>query len=185
MSLDYRLNTTGHGTTGQSARSVGPRLATLTPADWPAVRAIYEEGITTGNATFETAAPEWPAWDAARLPCCRLVARRGRRVLGWAALSPVSSRAVYRGVAEVSIYVAAAARGQGVGRLLMGGLVAASEEAGLWTLQAGIFPENAASLALHRALGFRVVGRRERLGLLHGVWRDALLLERRSDRAGV
>ncbi len=185
MSLDYRLNTTG-----PTDRPAGPRLATLTPADWPAVRAIYEEGIATGNATFETAAPEWPAWDAARLPCCRLVAqrgttRRGRRVLGWAALSPVSSRAVYRGVAEVSIYVAAAARGQGVGRLLMGGLVAASEEAGLWTLQAGIFPENAASLALHRAFGFRVVGRRERLGQLHGVWRDALLLERRSNRAGV
>ncbi len=185
MSLDYRLNTTG-----QTARPAGPRLATLTLADWPAVRAIYEEGIATGNATFETAAPEWPAWDAARLPCCRLVAwrgttRRGRQVLGWAALSPVSSRAVYQGVAEVSIYVAAAARGQGVGRRLMGGLVVASEEAGLWTLQAGIFPENAASLALHRAFGFRIVGRRERLGQLHGVWRDALLLERRSNRAGV
>ena len=180
MSLDYRLNPNSH-----SRRAVAPRLAALTAADWPAVRAIYEEGIATGNATFETVAPEWAAWNAARLPCCRLVARRGRRVAGWAALSPVSSRAVYSGVAEVSVYVAAAARGQGVGRLLLEGLVAASEEAGFWTLQAGIFPENAASLALHRACGFRVVGRRERLAQLHGVWRDALLLERRSGKVGV
>ncbi len=180
MSLDYRLSPNSH-----RRRAVAPRLAPLTPADWPAVRAIYEEGMATGNATFETVAPEWAAWNAARLPCCRLVARHGRRVVGWAALSAVSSRAVYSGVAEVSVYVAAAARGQGVGRLLLDGLVAASEEAGIWTLQAGIFPENEASLALHRACGFRVVGRRERLAQLHGVWRDALLLERRSGRVGV
>lgn len=176
MSLNIALSTS------RTARPVVTRLLPLVASDWPAVRAIYEEGIATGNATFETAAPEWATWDAARLPCCRLVARRGHRVRGWAALSPVSSRAVYGGVAEVSIYVAAAARGQGIGRLLLDGLVVASEEAGIWMLQAGIFPENAASLALHRACGFRVVGRRERLAQLHGVWRDALLLERRSER---
>lgn len=160
-------------------------IAPLTAAAWPAVRAIYEEGIATRQATFETEAPEWAAWDAARLAAGRLVARRGRAVVGWAALSPVSSRAVYRGVAEVSVYVAAAARGQGVGRLLLSALVEASEAAGLWTLQAGIFPENEASVALHLACGFRVVGRRERIACHYGVWRDALLLERRSRSVGV
>ncbi len=161
------------------------RIMAMTAADWPAVRAIYEEGIATGQATFETAAPEWSAWDAARLPVGRLVARRHRSVVGWAALSPVSSRAVYRGVAEVSIYIAAAARGQGIGRLLLTALIDNAETAGLWTLQAGIFPENEASVALHLACGFRLVGRRERLGLHHGRWRDSLLLERRSNRVGV
>lgn len=168
-----------------AARRPSPRIFPLTAADWPAVRAIYEEGIATGQATFETAAPEWPAWDAARLAVGRLVARRGQRVIGWAALSPVSSRAVYAGVAEVSIYVAAAARGQGVGKTLLRALIEAAEDGGLWTLQAGIFPENAASLALHQSCGFRVVGRRERVARLHGVWRDALFLERRSSRVGV
>ncbi|MBP6016937.1 MAG: N-acetyltransferase [Candidatus Promineofilum sp.] len=152
-------------------------------ADWPAVRTIYEEGIATGQATFETAAPEWAAWDAARLTAGRLVARR-HGVVGWAALSPVSSRAVYCGVAEVSIYVAATVRGQGIGRALLAALIESSETAGLWTLQAGIFPENEASVALHLACGFRIVGRRERLGLHHGLWRDSLLLERRSSRVG-
>jgi phosphinothricin acetyltransferase len=161
------------------------RIEPMTAGDWPAVRAIYEEGIATGQATFETAAPEWEAWDAARLRECRLVARWGRTIVGWVALSPVSSRAVYRGVAEVSVYVAATARGQGVGRRLLSALVDASEAAGIWTLQAGIFPENEASVALHRACGFCVVGRRERLACHHGVWRDALLLERRSHRIGV
>lgn len=165
--------------------SVKVRIEALTADDWPAVRAIYEEGIATGNATFETAAPEWAAWDAARLPTCRLVARRGRVVVGWAALSPVSTRAVYCGVAEVSIYVAAAERARGIGRALLSALVEASESAGIWTLQAGIFPENEASVALHRACDFRVVGLRERLGLHYGVWRDALLLERRSNRVAV
>ena len=161
------------------------RITPLTPDDWPAVRAIYAEGIATGQATFETAVPDWPAWDAARLAFCRLAARRGAALVGWATLGPVSSRPVYGGVAEVSVYVAAAARGQGVGRALLAALVAASEADGIWTLQAGIFPENAASLALHVACGFRVVGRRERLALHYGVWRDSLLLERRSSVVGV
>lgn len=192
MSLD--TNTTSHSTWPAPAayrRRSAARLAgettieTLTAADWPAVRAIYEEGIATGQATFETAAPDWVAWDTARRPDCRLVARRGRAVVGWAALSPVSSRAVYVGVAEVSIYVAARARGQGIGRALLEALIDSSEAAGIWTLQAGIFPENEASVALHLGRGFRVVGRRERLGRHHGVWRDSLLLERRSSRVGV
>jgi phosphinothricin acetyltransferase len=157
----------------------------MTAADWPAIRAIYDEGLATGNATFEVVAPDWPAWDAAHRPDCRLVAWQDGQIIGWAALAPVSSRPVYAGVAEVSIYVAKVSRGRGVGRILLSALIEASETAGVWTLQAGIFPENAASLALHRACGFRIVGRRERLGLHKGVWRDALLLERRSSRVGV
>lgn len=188
MSLHYHPTAESNRSTASiRSRATKPpvRIAPLTAADWPAVRAIYEEGIATRNATFETAAPEWATWDAARLPFGRLVARRGRTVVGWAALSPVSSRAVYSGVAEVSVYVAAAVRGQGVGRALLSALVAASEAAGIWTLTAGIFPENEASVALHRACGFRVVGRRERLGLHYGIWRDSLLLERRSSVVGV
>lgn len=161
---------------------------TITPmreTDWPAVRAIYQEGIATGQATFETAAPEWEVWDAGHRPDCRLVARQGEQVIGWAALSPVSRRAVYRGVAEVSIYVAEAARGRGVGQALLAALIEASEAAGVWTLQASVFSENEASVALHLSWGFRVVGRRERIGLHHGVWRDTLMLERRSSKAGV
>ena len=160
----------------------------LTAAHWPAVRTIYTEGLATGQATFATEAPTWQAWDASHLPTCRLVAVAAAapaQVLGWAALSPVSSRCVYGGVAEVSVYVAAAARGQGVGRGLLAALVAESEGQGLWTLQAGIFPENTASVRLHEDAGFRVVGRRERIGQLHGVWRDTLLLERRSAVVGV
>lgn len=152
----------------------------MTPGDWPSVRAIYEEGIATGDATFQTGAPEWDAWDAGHLQVCRLVLTEGKQVLGWAALSPVSSRCVYAGVAEVSIYVAAAARGRGLGRTLLQKLVEESEEQGLWTLQAGIFPENRASVALHQRCGFRIVGARERLGQMGGRWRDVLLLERRS-----
>ena len=159
-------------------------LRALAPADWPAVRAVYEEGIATGHATFETAAPAWEAWDQGHLAAGRLVALDAgadrERVLGWAALSPVSGRCVYAGVAEVSVYVAAAARGRGVGGRLLTALVRASEEAGLWTLQAGIFPENTPSVALHHAAGFRVVGRRERIGRMGSRWRDVLLLERRS-----
>ena len=150
--------------------------------DWSAVRAIYEEGIATRNATFETAAPEWAAWDANHLPNCRFVAREAGHVIGWAVLSPVSRRAVYAGVAEVSVYVAESARGRGVGRMLLQALVEASEEAGIWTLQGGIFPENEASLALHKACGFRIVGRRERIAKMDGVWRDTVLVERRSDK---
>ncbi len=152
----------------------------LTAGDWPAVRAIYEEGIATGNATFETEAPSWESWDAAHLAEHRLVARLDDEVVGWAALSPVSERCVYAGVAEVSVYVAWHARGQGVGRALLDELVRSSEAAGIWTLQAGVFPENEASLALHRARGFRIVGVRTAIGKHHGVWRDVVLLERRS-----
>lgn len=157
----------------------------MTPDDWPAVRAIYEEGIATGHATFQTAAPSWEEWDADHLRDCRLVAVDGHRVLGWAALTKVSGRCVYRGVAEVSVYVAASARGRGVGRRLLDALVAESERNDVWTLQAGVFPENSASVAIHERCGFRVVGRRERLGQMRGDWRDVLLLERRSSTVGV
>ncbi len=157
----------------------------MQPGDWPAVEAIYREGIATGLATFETETPSWERWDAAHRPDCRLVVRAGERVLGWAALSPVSDRCVYAGVAENSIYIAAAARGQGIGKALLRALVEASEAAGVWTLQTGIFPENAASLALHQACGFRIVGIRERIGQLHGVWKDVVFLERRSRVVGI
>ncbi len=151
----------------------------MSRADWPDVRAIYLEGIATRNATFETSAPSWEAWDAAHR-AERFVAREDDRALGWAALSPYSSRAVYAGVAQVGIYVAEAARGRGVGRALLTALIEASEHSGVWTLQAGVFPENVASLELHRRCGFREVGRRERIGKLGDVWRDVVLLERRS-----
>jgi len=154
--------------------------------DWVDVRAIYLEGIQTGNATFETEAPSWEAWDSAHMPEPRLAARDGSgRVLGWAALTPVSGRCVYAGVGDLSVYVAAMARGRGVGRALLEALIEASDRDGIWTLQAGIFPENVASLELHRGCGFREVGRRERIGKLKGVWRDVLLLERRSGAIGV
>lgn len=156
----------------------------MQPADWPQVRAIYEEGIRTGNATFEKAAPAWDAWDAQHLAHCRLVARAGNDVIGWAALAPVSETCAYAGVAEASLYVAERARGRGVGARLLGALIIDSEREDIWTLQAGIFPENHASLALFQRKGFRVVGTRERLGELDGVWRDVLLLERRSRVAG-
>ena len=156
------------------------RVTALDPRDWPRVAAIYAAGIADGQATFETEVPTWPVWDAVHLPAPRLAAREADDVVGWAALSPVSGRCVYSGVAEVSVYVDPARRGRGVGRLLLSRLVTASEEAGLWTLQAGVFPENEASLRLHERCGFRVVGVRERLGRLAGQWRDVVLLERRS-----
>jgi L-amino acid N-acyltransferase YncA len=159
-------------------------IEAMTPDDWPAVRSIYEDGIATRNATFETSAPEWEAWDAARRPDCRLVARVDGRVVGWSALSPYSSRHAYRGVGEVSVYVAASARGKGVGRALLRALIDSAEAAGVWTLQAGIFPENEVSIRLHAAEGFRVVGRRERIGQLDGEWRDVVLMERRSASVG-
>jgi L-amino acid N-acyltransferase YncA len=155
-------------------------LQALRPQDWPAVRAIYQAGIDGGDATFETAAPDWPAWDAAHLAEHRLVARHDGRVLGWVALAPVSDRCAYAGVAEDSIYVAPEAQGRGVGRALLTAVVASAERGGIWTVQTGIFPENQASVRLHQACGFRLVGVRERLGRLHGRWRDVLLLERRS-----
>ena len=157
-------------------RTVRPLLA----SDWESVRRIYQEGIATGNATFETEAPEWERWDVTHRKDSRFVACVGESVVGWAALSPVSARKAYAGVAEVTVYVAEAARGSGTGSALLSALVHASETAGIWTLQAGIFPENAASLALHERHGFRRIGVRERIGLLHGRWRDVVLLERRS-----
>ena len=160
-------------------------VETLEDSDWPAVRSIYLEGIATGNATFETTAPDRATWEANHLPDCRLAARHQGRVVGWAALTPVSNRCVYGGVAEVSVYVTPSAQGQGVGKALLLALVEASEQAGIWTLQAGIMAENKASIALHRACGFRRVGHRERLGQLHGVWRDVVLMERRSRVTGI
>jgi phosphinothricin acetyltransferase len=157
-------------------RLIRPLLA----SDWESVRRIYQEGIATGNATFETEAPEWERWDVAHRKDSRFVACVGESVVGWAALSRVSARKVYAGVGEVTVYVAEAARGSGTGSALLSALIHASETAGVWTLQAGIFPENAASLALHERHGFRRVGVRERIGSLHGRWRDVVLLERRS-----
>jgi L-amino acid N-acyltransferase YncA len=162
------------------APTTGVAVRRLEPADWPAVAAIYAEGIATGDATFETEVPSWEAWNATHLRGHRVVAETASEVVGWAALSPVSERYCYAGVAESSVYVAETARGLGVGRALLLQLIAASERAGIWTLQAGIFPENRPSLALHHRCGFRIVGVRERLGQLNGVWRDVLLLERRS-----
>jgi phosphinothricin acetyltransferase len=179
---------------------MGCRIIAMQPEFWTAVREIYREGIATGNATFETELPEWEKWDSSHLKNCRLVALEpisedseadeplasvGKStVLGWAGLSPVSGRYVYRGVAEVSVYVAAAARGRGVGKALLEALVAQSEANGIWTLQAGIFPENAASIALHKSCGFVEVGVRRRIGKLGDAWRDVLLLERRSASVG-
>ena len=152
----------------------------MMPDDWDSVRRIYEEGLATRQATFETITPAWDEWHARHHTFGRLVARSDTGISGWAALSPVSARAVYAGVAEVSIYIAEAHRGQGLGSALMSELIASSEQAGIWTLQASIFPENGASVALHEKHGFRIVGRRERIGRLDGCWRDTLLLERRS-----
>lgn len=148
---------------------------------WPEVARIHSEGIATGHATFETSVPTWEAWDEAHLDDHRFVAiGDGGSVLGWAAVSSVSDRCVYGGVVECSVYVTKTARGQGVGGLLLAELVASTEAAGIWTIQAGIFPENEASIRVHGRAGFEVVGRRRRLGKLNGVWRDVLLLERRS-----
>lgn len=160
------------------------KITLMQPEDWPAVRAIYGEGIATGNATFETALPDWEKWNSGHRQDCRLIAREGEQALGWAALSPVSTRRVYAGVAEVSVYVAASARGQGVGKQLLRMLIEESERHQIWTLQAGIFPENTASIALHEHYGFREVGVRRRIGKLGDTWRDVLLLERRSRVAG-
>lgn len=160
-------------------------IRAMAEGDAAEVLAIFAEGIATGNATLESEVPEWAAWDAGHRGDCRFVAVDPHgRVLGWSALSPVSGRCVYGGVAEISVYVRAVARSRGVGKMLLDALVRASEAAGLWTLQASILPENGASLALHRACGFREVGRREKLGMLNGVWRDVVLLERRSSVVG-
>lgn len=153
--------------------------------DWEGVRAVYMDGLATGNATFETEPPTWEHWDAGHLPFARLVARGGHQIKGWAALSPVSSRRVYAGVAEVSVYVGQQFRGAGLGMALLEALITESERNGVWTLQASIFAENAASISLHARCGFRVVGRRERIARREGRWRDTMLLERRSRVVGV
>ena len=153
----------------------------LRPEHWPELARIYAEGISTGEATFETEVPSWEQWDASHLAAHRFVALREGELVGWVAVGPVSDRCVYGGVVENSIYVSETARGLGVGRLLLERLVASTEIVGIWTIQTGIFPENEPSLRLHRRAGFEVVGRRKRLGKLHGAWRDVLLLERRSD----
>ncbi len=161
------------------------RIEPLTARDWTAVQAIFEEGIHSGDATFETATPEWEQWNASHQPTCRLLARAGDEILGWAALSPVSHRRCYAGVAEASLYIAEHARGRRVGTRLLGALIEASERAGIWSLHSSTFPENTASLALQQRHGFRIIGRRERIGCQDGRWRDVVLLERRSTVAGI
>ena len=156
----------------------------MTEQHWLAVREIFAQGIAAGNATFETVVPEWPEWDTRHLPTCRLIAIRNGEVLGWAALSPVSVRQVYRGVAEVSVYIAESARGQGIGSALLKALITESERNGIWTLQAVIHASNAISIRTHQKAGFRIVGTRERIGWLHGRWLDTVLMERRSRVVG-
>ena len=153
----------------------------LRPDDWPEVARIYQEGIATGNATFETEVPPWDAWDESHLAKHRLVAEQDGRVVGWIALAPVSRRPCYEGVAEISVYVAESARGKGVGSELLAAVVESAGRDGIWTLQTSVFPENGPSFALLRRFGFRTVGTRERIARLHGVWRDTVLVERRSE----
>jgi L-amino acid N-acyltransferase YncA len=155
-------------------------IEAMTSEHSAAVLVIYQAGIDEGNATFETRAPDWQAFSAARLPGCRYVAMEGGRVAGWVAVSAVSGRPAYAGVVEHSVYVDPGARGKGVGRRLLAAVIEATEAAGIWTIQAGIFPENTVSLAMHKTAGFRVVGVRERMGRQHGRWRDVVLIERRS-----
>ncbi len=157
----------------------------MLPQHWEAVKTIYEEGIATGNATFQTNAPNWQEWDNAHIKTCRIIATEKDEVLGWAALTSVSSRCVYAGVAEVSVYVAANARGKNIGTLLLKELVHQSEEVGYWTLQSGIFPENKASIYIHEKNGFRMVGYREKIGKMGNLWRDNISLERRSSKIGI
>jgi L-amino acid N-acyltransferase YncA len=166
------------------------KIDEMTPSDWEQVRKIYQEGILGENATFEADVPDWKKWDANHLPAPRLVARIGGQVAGWAALSRVSARRVYAGVAEVSLYIAGRHQRKGIGDALLAALVEASEETGIWTLQAGIFPENQASIRLHEKHGFRIVGRREKIGKMYygslkGKWRDTIFMERRSRVAGI
>jgi phosphinothricin acetyltransferase len=161
--------------------TAGPTaIEPMTEAHAAAVLAIYQAGIDEGNATFETRAPAWDDFSAARLPGHRFVARAGHDVAGWVAVSAVSDRCAYAGVVEHSVYVHPGARGLGIGRLLLDTLISSTEDAGIWTIQSGIFPENTASAALHRAAGFRTVGTRERIGQHHGRWRDVVFIERRS-----
>ena len=157
----------------------------MLPQHWDAVKIIYEEGINTGNATFQTDAPSWKEWDNAHIKTCRILATQNIEVLGWAALTSVSSRSVYAGVAEVSVYVTTNARGNNIGSSLLQELINQSEQNGIWTLQAGIFPENKSSISIHEKNGFRNIGYREKIGKMGNVWRDIILLERRSHKIGV
>lgn len=159
-------------------------FSTLLPGHWPAVKDIYEEGIRTGNATFQQSAPEWEEWNGSHVPHSRIVAWIANEIAGWAALTPVSGRCVYAGVGEVSVYVAEKFRGQKIGNALLQELIKQSESNNIWTLQAGIFPENKSSIKIHEANGFRTVGYREKIGQMNGVWRDTVLLERRSNVIG-
>lgn len=163
------------------------KLREMAATDWPEIARIYREGIETGIATFEKSVPSYEDWDTAHLPFCRLVATNGAdtELLGWAALSAVSGRCVYGGVAEISVYIGRENRGKGVGRFLMEHLIQKSEEAGIWTLQSGIFPQNKGSIALHKQVGFRFLGKRERIGKRDGIWYDNLIFERRSTVAGM
>jgi phosphinothricin acetyltransferase len=160
-------------------------LDKMLPADWEAVKQIYEEGIATGNATFQQQAPDWEEWNKDHLPFSRIIAKEDGAILGWAALTPVSGRCVYAGVAEVSVYVSDKARGKGLGKKLLQKLIEESEANNIWTLQAGIFPENIASIKIHEACGFRTLGTRERIGQMNGRWRDTILMERRSKIIGI
>jgi L-amino acid N-acyltransferase YncA len=161
------------------------KLRPLKKEDWSSVAEIYRQGIATGDATFQTGIPTWKGWDSGHLKTCRIVASVDDEVIGWAALTQVSGRCVYSGVAEVSVYVASCYKGQKVGTKLLESLIFQSESEGFWTLQAGIFPENIASLKLHEKLGFRQVGFREKIGKMKGIWRDTILLERRSRIIGI
>lgn len=160
-------------------------LRFMKPSDWMAVKEIYESGIATGNATFQQSAPSWEEWNNSHLQHSRIVAIDNDKVVGWAALTSVSGRCVYAGVAEVSVYVSEKARGKGLGTQLLQRLIAESEANDIWTLQAGIFPENTASIKIHRGCGFRLLGTRERIGKLSGIWRDTVALERRSKVVGI
>lgn len=160
-------------------------IAYLTETHYPIVKQIYEQGLATGNSTFQTSTPEWSEWNASHMTDCRIIGIENGAIVGWAALTPVSGRCVYAGVAEVSVYVDEQYRGKGYGSKLLQALITESETHNLWTLQAGIFPENKASIRIHEAAGFRKVGYRERIGKLKGVWRDTILLERRSAIVGL
>ncbi|MBL7995081.1 N-acetyltransferase [bacterium] len=161
------------------------QIEKMSAGDWERVREIYGEGIAAGNATLETSIPAWELWDASHMKECRLTAKEGREVIGWAALTPVSGRCVYAGVAEVSLYIGETFRGKGAGKLLLKELICSSEKHGIWTMQAGILKENAASIELHKKCGFKILGVHEKLGKLKGIWRDIVLMERRSSVVGI
>jgi len=160
-------------------------INTITKDDWSSVSQIFREGIATQNATFETSVPEWEIWDKSHLRECRLIGRIEDTIVGWATISPITNRCVYGGVVEISVYITSKYRGKGVGKAMLNRLIQESEECGIWTLQAGIFPENISSIKFHKTCGFRIVGLRERIGKLNGIWRDVMLLERRSKITGV